>query len=42
MQYFAVIFVALTLVVGCVAYRVVRDRGGAADPIDALVGTKAT
>ena len=32
MQYFAVIFVALTLVVGYVAYRVVRDREGAPDP----------
>src|SRR6478736_1253341 len=33
MQYFAVIFVALTLVVGYVAYRVVRDREGAPDPL---------
>ena len=40
MQYFAVIFVALTLVVGYVAYRVVRDREGAPAPIDALVGRK--
>ncbi len=41
LQYFAVIFVALTLVVGYVAYRVVKDRDGAPDPVDALVGRKA-
>jgi membrane protein implicated in regulation of membrane protease activity len=41
MQYFAVIFVALTLLVGYVAYRVVKDREGAPDPVDALVGKKA-
>ena len=40
LQYFAVLFVALTLVVGYVAYRVVRDREGAPDPVDALVGKK--
>ena len=40
LQYFAVIFVALTLVVGYVAYRVVKDREGAPDPIDALVQRK--
>jgi hypothetical protein len=40
MQYFAIIFVALTLVVGYVAYRVVRDRDGAPDPVDALVGKR--
>lgn len=40
LQYFAVIFVALTLVVGYVAYRVVKDRDGAPDPVDALVGRK--
>jgi hypothetical protein len=32
------IFVAATLVVGYVAYRVVRDREGAPVPEDALVG----
>ena len=41
LQYFAVIFVVLTLVVGYVAYRVVRDRDGAPEPVDALVGRKA-
>ena len=40
LQYFALIFVALTLVVGYVCYRVVRDREGAPDPVDALVGRK--
>ena len=40
LQYFAVIFVALTLVVGYLAYRVVKDRDGAPDPVDALVGKK--
>lgn len=39
LQYFAVIFVALTLVVGYFAYRVVKDRDGAPDPSDALVGS---
>ena len=37
LQYFAVIFVALTLIVGYLAYRVVKDREGAPDPVDALV-----
>ena len=40
MQYFAVIFVALTLGVGYVAHRVVRDREGAPAPTDALVKRK--
>ncbi len=40
LQYFAVIFVALTLAVGYIAYRVVRDREGAPDPADALVSPK--
>jgi hypothetical protein len=40
LQYFAVIFVALTLVVGFLAYRVVKDRDGAPDPVDALVEMK--
>jgi hypothetical protein len=40
LQYFAVIFVALTLAVGYVAYRVVKEREGAPDPVDALVGRK--
>jgi hypothetical protein len=40
LQYFAVIFVALTLVVGFLAYRVVKDRDGAPDPVDALAGMK--
>ena len=40
LQYFALIFVVLTLVVGFVAYRVVKDRDGAPDPVDALVGRK--
>jgi hypothetical protein len=40
LQYFAVIFVALTLAVGYFAYHVVKDRNGAPDPVDALVGKK--
>jgi urea carboxylase system permease len=40
LQYFAVIFVAVTLIVGYLAFRVVRDREGAPDPADALVGAK--
>ena len=32
LKYFAVIFVALTLIVGFLAYRVVKDREGAPDP----------
>ena len=40
LQYFALIFTAATLVVGYLAYRVVRDREGAPDPVDALVGKK--
>ena len=39
-RYAALIFVAATLVVGYAAYRVVRDRDGAPDPVDALVGKK--
>ena len=31
---------ALTLVVGYICYRVVRDREGAPDPVDALVGKR--
>jgi hypothetical protein len=34
------IFVAATLIVGYLAYRVVRGREGAPDPVDALVGKK--
>ena len=37
LKYFAVIFVALTLIVGFLAYRVVKDREDAPDPVDALV-----
>jgi urea carboxylase system permease len=40
LQYFAVIFVAVTLIVGYLAFRVVRDREGAPDPADALVAAK--
>ena len=40
LQYFALIFVAVTLIVGYLAYRVVKDRDGAPDPVDALVGKK--
>ncbi len=40
LQYFAVIFVFLTLAFGYLAYRVVRNREGAPDPADALVGRK--
>jgi AcrR family transcriptional regulator len=36
---FALIFTAATLVIGYLAYRVVKDRKGAPDPVDALVGT---
>jgi hypothetical protein len=36
LQYFAVIFVGVTLVAGYVAYRVVKDRAGAPEPTDAL------
>jgi hypothetical protein len=36
-----VIFVALSLIVGVLAYRVVKDREGAPDPVDALVGKKS-
>ncbi len=35
LQYFAVIFVAVTLVAGYFAYRVVKDRAGAPDPVAA-------
>jgi urea carboxylase system permease len=38
LQYFAVIFVALTLIVGFLAYRVVRNRAGAPEPVEAPVG----
>jgi urea carboxylase system permease len=40
LQYFAVIFVVLTLVIGFLAYRVVKDRDGAPDPVDALAWRK--
>jgi urea carboxylase system permease len=40
LQYFAPIFTVATLVVGYLAYRVVKDRDGAPDPVDALVGKK--
>jgi hypothetical protein len=38
LQYFAVIFVVITLVAGFFAYRVVKVRDGAPEPFDALVG----
>jgi urea carboxylase system permease len=38
LHYFAIIFIAATVVVGYLAFRVVRDRDGAPDPVDALVG----
>jgi urea carboxylase system permease len=41
LHYFAVIFVALSLIVGVLAFRVVKDREGAPDPVDALVGKKS-
>ncbi len=37
LHYFALIFVAVTLVAGYFAYRAVKDRDGAPDPVDALV-----
>jgi cytochrome bd-type quinol oxidase subunit 1 len=37
LQYFAVLFVAVTVVAGLLAYRVVKDRDGAPPPADALV-----
>ena len=40
LQYFALIVTAATLVIGYLAYRVVKDREGAPDPVDALVGKK--
>ncbi|CAN5761018.1 hypothetical protein BH09ACT7_BH09ACT7_18690 [soil metagenome] len=40
MQHFAVIFTAATLIVGLIAYRVVKDREGAPVPSDALVGRR--
>jgi hypothetical protein len=40
LQYFAAIFVTLTLVVGFLAYRVVKNREGAPEPVEALVGPK--
>jgi amino acid transporter len=40
LQYFAAIFVVLTLVAGFFAYRVVKDRDGAPDPVDALIRVK--
>jgi hypothetical protein len=40
LQYFAVIFVVITLVAGFFAYRVVKDRDGAPEPVDALVRSK--
>jgi urea carboxylase system permease len=36
LQYFAVLFVAVTLVAGYFAYRVVKDRAGAPQPADTL------
>jgi hypothetical protein len=33
LQYFAVIFVVITLVAGFFGYRVVKDRDGAPDPL---------
>jgi len=41
LHYFAVIFVVLTLIVGAFAYKAVKDRDGAPDPVDALVRKKA-
>jgi len=40
LHYFAVIFVAITLIAGFFAYRAVKDREGAPEPVDALVGKK--
>jgi amino acid transporter len=40
LQYFALIFVAATTVVGVVAHRIVRNRDGAPDPVDALVARR--
>jgi urea carboxylase system permease len=40
LQYFAAIFVVLTLIAGFFAYRVVKDREGAPEPVDALVRGK--
>lgn len=40
MQYFAVIFLAITLIAGYFSYRVVKDREGAPEPVDALVWRK--
>jgi hypothetical protein len=40
-QYFAAIFVVITLVAGFFAYRVVKDRDGAPDPVDALVAPRS-
>jgi urea carboxylase system permease len=40
LQYFAAIFVVVTLVAGFFAYQVVKDRDGAPDPVDALIRGK--
>jgi amino acid transporter len=40
LQYFAVLFLIVTLIVGYFAYRAVRNREGAPHPEDALVGAK--
>jgi urea carboxylase system permease len=40
LQYFAAIFVVITLIAGFFAYRVVKDREGAPEPVDALVRGK--
>jgi hypothetical protein len=40
LQYFAAIFVVIILVTGFFAYRVVREREGAPEPVDALVRAK--
>lgn len=40
LQYFAVIFIAAIVVIGFIAHRVVRNRDGAPEPVDALVRPK--
>jgi amino acid transporter len=40
LQYFAVIFIAAITVIGFIAHRVVRNREGAPEPVDALVRSK--
>ena len=40
LQYFAILFVAATLIVGFLAYLKVKGQPGAPEPEDALVGRK--